>query len=182
MQWFPKTISIQVPCDGVFVNVVIKQRKTITRFGFCNILNNRGLCKCHLPRPFPARQITLTLTSTLIISDITNTSSNNCLLSAVGLGFSWALVIFKATAISSSQNTLIFLPFCPLLRKQLSLNLVPKAYRLPSIPFSGNILFYWRHFTGYRKRVFQIWLTLSGYGELTAGFEPIRNGDWYLNE
>ena len=46
------------------------------RFGFCDILNNQGLGKCYQPRP-SARLITLT--STLIIPDITKTSSNNCL-------------------------------------------------------------------------------------------------------
>ena len=49
---------------------------TIMRFGFCDILNNQGLGKCYQPRP-SARLITLT--STLIIPDITKTSSNNCL-------------------------------------------------------------------------------------------------------
>ena len=48
--------------------------KTIIRFGFCDILNNQGLGKCYQPRP-SARLITLT--STLIIPDITKTSSNN---------------------------------------------------------------------------------------------------------
>ena len=52
--------------------------KKIIRFGFCDILNNQGLGKCYQPRP-SARLITLT--STLIIPDITKTSSNNCLLS-----------------------------------------------------------------------------------------------------
>ena len=41
--------------------------KTIIRFGFCDIQNNQGLK-------------ILTPTSTLIILDITNTSSNNCLI------------------------------------------------------------------------------------------------------
>ena len=48
--------------------------KTTIRFGFCDILNNQGLGKCYQPRP-SARLITLT--STLIIPDITKTSSNN---------------------------------------------------------------------------------------------------------
>ena len=51
--------------------------KTIIRFGFCDILNSQGLGKCYQPRP-SARLITLT--SILIIQDITKTSSNNFLL------------------------------------------------------------------------------------------------------
>ena len=44
-------------------------------FKFCDILNNQGLGKCYQPQP-------ITLTSTLIIPDITKTSSNNnCLIS-----------------------------------------------------------------------------------------------------
>ena len=33
-----------VPCDGVFVAIIFKTtyNKTIIRFSFCNILNNRG--------------------------------------------------------------------------------------------------------------------------------------------
>ena len=75
---FPITISIQVPCDDVFVVTFFKTiyNKTIMRFSFCDILNNQGLGKCYQPRP-SARLITLT--STLIIPDITKTSSNNCL-------------------------------------------------------------------------------------------------------
>ena len=43
-------------------------------------INNQGLGKCYQPRP-SAWLITLTqCTSTLIILDITKTSSNNCLL------------------------------------------------------------------------------------------------------
>ena len=44
--------------------------KTIIRFGFSDIQNNQGLGKGY--------QL-ITLTSTLIILDITKTSSNNCL-------------------------------------------------------------------------------------------------------
>ena len=38
-------ISIQVPCDGVFVVIFFKTmfNKTIIRFGFCDIQNNQGL-------------------------------------------------------------------------------------------------------------------------------------------
>ena len=70
--------KIQVPCDGVFVVIFFKTmyNKTI-RFGFCDILQSQGLGKCCHPRPF-ARLITLT--STLIIPDITKTSPNNCLI------------------------------------------------------------------------------------------------------
>ena len=44
--------------------------KTIIRFGFCDIYNNQGLGKGYKPQP----------SSTLIILDITKTSSNDCLL------------------------------------------------------------------------------------------------------
>ena len=43
------------------------------RFGFCDILNNQGLSKCYQP-PLWARL--MTLTSTLIIPDITKASSS----------------------------------------------------------------------------------------------------------
>ena len=53
--------------------------KTFIRFGFRDILNNQlGLGKCYQPGT-SARVITLT--STLIIPDITKTSSNNYLIS-----------------------------------------------------------------------------------------------------
>ena len=48
--------------------------KTIIRFGFCDILNNQGLRNRYQPRPCTRL---LTLTSTLIIPDITKTSPNN---------------------------------------------------------------------------------------------------------
>ena len=74
------TISIQVPCDGVFVIIFFKtmyNKTIIIKFGFCDILNNQGLGNCYQPRP-SAQLVTLSLT--LIILDITKTSSNNCLL------------------------------------------------------------------------------------------------------
>ena len=49
--------------------------KTFIRFGFCDIRNNQGLGKCYQRKPKPL----ITVTSTLIIPDITKTSSNNCL-------------------------------------------------------------------------------------------------------
>ena len=81
MAWFPITVLIQVPGDGVFVVTFFKTvyNETIIRFGFCDIINNQGLGKCYQPRP-SAQVITLPLT--LIIPDITKTSSNNCLLFA----------------------------------------------------------------------------------------------------
>ena len=45
--------------------------KTIIRFSFCDIQNNQGLSKGYQPQPS-------VLASTLIILDITKTSSNNC--------------------------------------------------------------------------------------------------------
>ena len=50
--------------------------KTIIRFGFCDIQNNRGHGKGYQPQPTASAD---TLTSTSIILDITKTSSNNCL-------------------------------------------------------------------------------------------------------
>ena len=66
-----------VPYDAVFALISFKTmyNKTVFRFGFCDIRNNQGLDKCY-PRPWPRL---LTLTSSLIIPDITKTSSNNCL-------------------------------------------------------------------------------------------------------
>lgn len=63
MAWFPITVLIQVPGDGVFVVTFFKTvyNETIIRFGFCDIINNQG----HGPQP--------TLNSTLIIPDITET-------------------------------------------------------------------------------------------------------------
>ena len=75
-------MSIQVPsCHNVFVVISFQtmHNKTIIWFGFCDILNNQGLGKRYQPRPTACWLITLT--STLIIADITKTSSNNCLLS-----------------------------------------------------------------------------------------------------
>ena len=77
------TTSLQVLCDGVFVVIFLKtmyNKTMIIRFGFCDILNNQGLGKCYQPRP--SAQL-ITLISTLIIPDITKTSSNNCLLEAL---------------------------------------------------------------------------------------------------
>ena len=47
-------------------------------FGFCDIRNSQGLGKCESASGLRPRLISLA--STLIISDITKTSSNNCLL------------------------------------------------------------------------------------------------------
>ena len=75
-----------VPCDGAFVGVYFKTlyNKTIIRSGFCEIRNNQGLGKCH--QLWPSARL-ITLTSTLIIPDITKTSSNNnyCLEVAIGM-------------------------------------------------------------------------------------------------
>ena len=63
---------------NLFVVIYFKTmyNKTIIRFVFYDIRKNQGLPKCCQPRP-SARLITLT--STLIIPDITKTESNNCL-------------------------------------------------------------------------------------------------------
>ena len=44
----------------------------MTRFGFCNILDNQDLRKCYRLRPLA---LLIILTSTLIFPDITQTSS-----------------------------------------------------------------------------------------------------------
>ena len=53
--------------------------KTIIEFGFCDIRNNQGLGKYNQPRT-PASADYTCLDRTLIIPDITKTSSNYCLL------------------------------------------------------------------------------------------------------
>jgi len=50
--------------------------KTIIRFGFCDIQINQGLGKGYQHQASGAAE---TPTSTLIVLDITKTSSNNCL-------------------------------------------------------------------------------------------------------
>ena len=44
-----KNTKYQFPCDGVFVVIFFRTiyNKTVTRFGFCDILNNQGL-GCYL--------------------------------------------------------------------------------------------------------------------------------------
>ena len=54
--------------------------KTIIIFGFCDIQNNQGLGKGYHLQPSAVFGWLITPTSTLIILDITKTSSNNCLL------------------------------------------------------------------------------------------------------
>ena len=68
-----------VPCDGVFVAIFFKTMniKTTTRFISCDIPNNEGRGKCYQLGP---SAWVITFTSTSIISDITKTSCNNCLL------------------------------------------------------------------------------------------------------
>ena len=63
----------------IFVVIFFKSmyNKTIIRSGFCDILSNQGLGKCY--QLLPSAPLII-LTSTLIIKDITKTSSNNCLL------------------------------------------------------------------------------------------------------
>ena len=75
--------------------------KTIIRFGFCDILNNQGLDKCYQPQP--SAQL-ITLTSTLIILDITRTSSNNYCLKYFHLGG----VLRKEKMPKSYQTTIIY--------------------------------------------------------------------------
>ena len=59
-------ISIQDPCNGVFVIFFLQCiKKTIIRFGFCGILSNQVL-SC---QPQPLAWLVITLTLTLIILD-----------------------------------------------------------------------------------------------------------------
>ena len=70
--WFPRAMSTWF-CATEYLSLFISKRcivfKTINRF---------GLSKCYEPRPW-AVLITL-ITSTLIILDVTKTSSNDCLI------------------------------------------------------------------------------------------------------
>ena len=63
----------------MFVVIFLKTmyNKAITRFSFCDILDYQGLGKCY--QPLPSAQ--LITRATVIIPDITKTSSNNCSLS-----------------------------------------------------------------------------------------------------
>ena len=56
--------SIQVPCRFIII-------KQLLNMLFCDILDNQGLSKHYQPRPR-----LIILTSTLVILDITKTSSN----------------------------------------------------------------------------------------------------------
>ena len=73
---FPVTIPFQVPCYSVFVVIFFKTmyNKAILRFSFCDTLDYQGLGKCYQPPP-SAQLITR---ATVIIPDITKTSSNIC--------------------------------------------------------------------------------------------------------
>ena len=63
--------------------------KTIIRFGFCDIRNNQGLGS-FISFGLLARLITLSFTSTLIIPDITKTTSNIYLLSTSSSSCPWS--------------------------------------------------------------------------------------------
>ena len=77
-------MSVSVVCFCVFVFFKTTYNKIIIRFLFCDILNNQGLGKCYQPRRSTRL---ITLTSTLIITDITKTSSNNLDLSQTHVKF-----------------------------------------------------------------------------------------------
>ena len=100
--WFRITISIQVPCDGVFFFIFFKTmyNKTIIRFGFCNILNDESLVKYYQPRP---SAWLITLTSTLIIPDIKKTSSNNYSI-FMGNSYYMGSLIFKISLVVFNRN------------------------------------------------------------------------------
>ena len=67
-----QTLKTYILCRSEKETIRSMYNKTITRFGFCDIQNNQGLSKGYQPQP-------ITPSSTLIILDITKTSSNNCL-------------------------------------------------------------------------------------------------------
>ena len=67
-----QTLKTYILCRSEKERIRSMYNKTIIRFGFCDIQNNQGLSKGYQPQP-------ITPTSTLIILDITKTSSNNCL-------------------------------------------------------------------------------------------------------
>ena len=67
-----QTLKTYILCRSEKERMRSMYNKTIIRFGFCDIQNNQGLSKGYQPQP-------ITPTSTLIILDITKTSSNNCL-------------------------------------------------------------------------------------------------------
>ena len=76
--WFLRAMSSWLRAT-VFVVIYFKTMydKTIIRIDFCDIRNNQDHGNCYQPRPWARR---MTLTSTLIIPDITKTLPNNCLL------------------------------------------------------------------------------------------------------
>jgi len=70
-------MSISVRCNAVFVLIFFKTMydKAIFKLGFC-IQNNQGPGKCYQSQPLTK---IITITWTLIIPDITKTSSNDYL-------------------------------------------------------------------------------------------------------
>ena len=81
------------------------------RFGFCDIINNQGLGKCYQPRP--SGQV-ITLPLTLIIPDITKTSSNNCLLFACFAADLFPSSFFIFLLLGSALPWYLMLFFCML--------------------------------------------------------------------
>ena len=69
-----QTLKTYILCRSEKERIRSMYNKAIIRFGFCDIQNNQGLSKGYQPKP------KATSTLTLIILDITKTSSNNCLL------------------------------------------------------------------------------------------------------
>ena len=70
--------------------VLSMKNKTIIRFGYCDIRNNKGLGKGYQPQPQPRLRL-ITLTETFIILDITKISSNNCLMFSIVVAYSHSL-------------------------------------------------------------------------------------------
>ena len=78
MRYFHKIRNkLSVPLTVVTIFFRLMYNKTIIRFGFCDVSRTikvlvRVIC-------LSLRRLLITPTSTLIIQDITKTSSNNCL-------------------------------------------------------------------------------------------------------
>ena len=102
-----QTLKTCILCRSEKERIHWMYNKIITRFSFCDIQNDQGLSKGYQPQP-------ITPSSTLIILDITKTSSNNCLRSLL---FSLRLRVCVCLFIHSRKRKLagpggVFPAFC----------------------------------------------------------------------